>query len=334
MEKLTKKQRELYAFRQFFRLEPISLSGYTQDDFLLLCKLTRSFLRMKKIASEVEHEYLFVKENERRYQRFFQKEYDEILEKWVDLFLELNFESTLDIVNFFLGLMMKGYFSTNHKYCYDENNRASIDGWYSLDVIAGSGVCLSESDLLKDFLLKMGIDAAVMVNYVNGSYADFSGMVPKDVVKRVPPTRFGKQKLIFNLKWWNSARKSGNHAIVLIKDEKTKQLLLVDPTNLALATVVNPTLGVSVNGKVKYRLKPYLSHALVGSKQEFDLLTQLFDTKHKPTRSFLFQNKVSWINAKFVYKENKRKLDECYRETQPQLDSIGQQINMIKMKRR
>lgn len=329
---LTKEQKEFMLFKFYSNFSSMYTDFQVSEHFLDTYKPTLEFLQIKKLAALVNQDWIVVNKCYKKYEVEFADAYNFILEKWVNLFLELKFENTLEITSFFTYLMWSGFFSSNGEYCYDNSNRANIDGWYALDVISGHGVCLNESSMLKDFLLKLGIDAALMINYAKAGKV--TGAAPKycSFRKMTPIKQPSRIKYFFNKKWIERAKEMGNHTVVLTRDDVSDKLMIVDPTNLVLANIKSSKEAVGVNGKVKYKLNPLHSHALARSEQEYRLLSRLFEEQNFSADFTPVQYDLAWTHAYLIFRNNMSAIYDCYNETLPAIEKITKRLEKYRKK--
>lgn len=329
---LTKEQKEFLLFKFYSDFGGLYTDFQVSEHFLNAYQSTSNFLRIKKIAAAVNQDWIVVNKSYKKHEEEFSDAYNSILEKWVDLFLELKFETTLEITSFFTYLMWKGFFSSNGEYFYDNANRANIDGWYSLDVISGHGVCLNESSFLKDFLLKLGIDAALMINYARAGKVAGTAQQICNFRKMSPVQQPSIMKYVFNKKMIERAKEMGNHTVVLTRDDISDKLMIVDPTNLVLANIKSSREAIGVNGKVRYKLNPLHSHALARTEQECRLLSRLFEEQSYSSSFTCVQHDLAWTNAYLMFRNNMSAVYDCYNETLPAIEEVTKRLEKYRKK--
>lgn len=178
--------------------------------------------------------------------------YNSILKKFSKLARELNLNNSLEVSNLYTYLLWNGYFSVTGKNEYSIKDRILKEGIFSYNIMEGNGVCLDQSELLKDFLIKCGYNASTIINYSEkeNKYEKFK------FVSR----NCNKEKVKFNLLNQIIENIIGNHAFTLI-EEKDK-LYIYDPTNISISKLEDKNNSSIITGKGSSILKTNLSYLL------------------------------------------------------------------------
>ena len=93
--------------------------------------------------------------------------YNELLSKMSSLSKELNFQNSLELNILFSYLLWNGYLSKDKEYKFSSNDKKNIPGLFFSDIMDGRGVCLNNTEMLKDFLVFNGYSSAIVQNYYN-----------------------------------------------------------------------------------------------------------------------------------------------------------------------
>jgi len=101
------------------------------------------------------------KNNKERYGELL-LDYQRILDKTNILAKELKLINSLEYSLLFTYLIHRGYFSKYKILNKQVDGRKNIHGLYQLDIMAGKGVCLNFSEMLKDFLNNSGFNSATI----------------------------------------------------------------------------------------------------------------------------------------------------------------------------
>ena len=233
--------------------------------------------------------------------------YQNILEIYSDLVREFRLQNSLEIAILFTYLLWNGYFSAKGSHMYTNNRIASIEGLESFDVMNGKGACLGYSTMLRDFLITCGYDSANLLNIQDDN-------IKLTYTPKINRTQ-GKLKKITKFDEFVSktiTQYAGNHVFTLIIENG--QLYAYDPTNLALISIENINEAKIVNGKGKFKLKPYTSYIANLSKKSVSVLEKLHQGKN-------FKNPYTLYRFREIVKSLIQYLDE-------NVDIIGEFYNM------
>lgn len=154
---------QFYIFKEFLEddknidykeIERIrKLEGLSNNDVEKIADFADIAKKMKEQANsnlETYSEFLF--------------DYKRILEKTNILAQELKLTNSLEYSILFTYLIHKGYFSKHKTLNLQSNGRKNIPGLYQMDIMAGKGVCLNFSEMLKDLLNTSGFNSATIMS--------------------------------------------------------------------------------------------------------------------------------------------------------------------------
>jgi len=131
------------------KLAEISNLNYTQTvDVIIMSNTIKQFHEIKR-------------NNQEKYSDIFYH-YKQILEKTTNLARELKLTTSLEFSMLYTYLLYSGYFSKDRNLLIQSEGRKFITGLYAVDIMAGKGVCLNFSDMLKDFLNDSGFNSAII----------------------------------------------------------------------------------------------------------------------------------------------------------------------------
>ena len=294
--------------------------------FLDLCGSTTDFIKIHFHAYRVCDEHRNMLKSRRKLSPQFKQAYDDLLNNWVNLFNELDVTEPLEIAQLFSILLWNGYFSINKNLYYQYDDRANLTGWYSLDIMTGRGVCLNFSDMLKDLLLKMSVDAALLINYMDKVQRQ---NITSELVKRKYVQESKRHKIVMKL-ISPILRKFGNHAFVVIREQE--RLFAFDPTNLVCAHIKNLKSAQMIDGKGIFQLQVEDSYAYAKTNAEYYALDGIFETNHTYLPFTREEINDSWVNSYYKYKYNMDKVDMCYSDTLPAIKYISKKIKLLKRK--
>ena len=304
--------------------------GYTDNQFNRhrifnqLCGSTADFLMIHFEAFRVRDEHKNMLKSRRKLEKEFKGAYEAILNRWVELLIELNITEPIEIADFFSLLLWNGYFSVNKNLYYQSDDRANLQGWFSLDIMCGNGVCLNFSDMLKDLLNKMSIDAALLINYADKLKRN--NITRELIVQKMKEDK--PERKIF-LKLMNPLlKKYGNHAFVVIRDQN--KLFAYDPTNLLCANIKDIKQAVVIDGKGSFDLKLASSYAYARTNPEYSALDGVFELSSDIPSYTRSELKDAWISAYYMFKANQYLIDECYEDTLPAVKYIAKKIEKRK----
>ncbi len=190
----------------------------------------------------------------------FVESYKNIVEKTATfLNSELLVEDPITASIVFEYLLWKGYFSKNHLYQFDINDRKNNFSAFGADIMRGKGVCLNNAYMLSDILNSMDYKTFPSMCFVNAPNGfDKSVLPPIERTMYEPKTVI--EKLLYEKSKLMSVllspmiEKMGNHAIVSI--EYNNDYFAIDPTNLCFMTYYDENSLQSLNENIKFQLKP------------------------------------------------------------------------------
>lgn len=320
----SEEQKELLLFKFFLNIENKNeeIEKYiTGSDYTI-----RKYLKMeaKAIFAIVANDMMQESRNE--FSEKFDISYNAILENWIKLSSELKLTNSLELSNLFTYLLWNGYFSKTKVHNYQIEGRTLLDGFFSLDIMNGNGVCLNYSDMLKDFLNKSGINSSIIINYASKINRDNNA---PELIKRkkIEPKLHTKISTAF-LK--PLLKKTGNHASTLI-DEDGK-LYIYDPTNLICAKIDDFKTASLIDGTGTFELRPYLSYGYTNSESEKITLEKLFDSSNLDSPYNKEDINLAWNNSIPLFEANKSLIEDCYSETKNDIEKISDNLAKCRKK--
>lgn len=193
--------------------------------------------------------------------------YNDLLKKMSILAKELNFENSLELNILFSYLLWNGYLSVHKQYKFSSADKRNIDGLFFADIMDGKGVCLNNTEMLKDFLCYNGYPSAILQNFYNkSSKTDYKIQIAKQ-----RDNKKNRENIIKNI-----LKKNANHVYNLIEDNN--KLYIYDSTNLSMHKIINPYKSSLINGTGDFKLFPYRSYMLCYDTKEIALLDRLMTT--------------------------------------------------------
>lgn len=260
-----------------------------------------------------------IRKNRNKYSKIMY-DYNILLEKMSSLSKELNIANSLELNIFFSYLLWNGYLSKDREYNFKKEDKDKIMGLFFLDIMDGFGVCLDNSEMLKDFLNLNGYPSAVLQNFYDGKNLKVNYEVD---IERKTITDSTKKKLIERI-----LRKNANHAFNLIEDNGS--LYIYDVTNLLLQSIISPYSSEIVNGKGKFKIFPYRSYMSCANPQEIALLDKFIKAEDYPikyTREDLIS--ISEVNLELLSCYHTL-IDDFYAEVRPVIVGISNEVHKIK----
>ena len=189
-------------------------------------------------------------------------EYYKLLKKTLNLASELKLSSSIELSILYSYLLWNGYFSINHKNVCTLKNGINVPGSYCFDVANGVGVCLNYTEMLTDLLNKSGKKSATLLNCISQNVS-INNKLP---IKRNVKVSTNSQSLspkVANIP---------NHAFTLTHyNDKT---CIFDPTNLAMAKVINRRKAIFLGGDGIVSLDPITSYVFSKDKKSEDTLDE------------------------------------------------------------
>lgn len=323
MRELNSDERGHILFKSFLNFGGTQRRLNVNKSMLNLCSSTTDFILIKYQAHKACDYHREIVKSKRKLKKEFKTSYDRIIDTWAYVADSLRIDQPLELACFYTLLLWNGYFSQNKRLCYQEDNRANLSGWYSLDVMCGNGVCLNFSDLLKDLLLRKGVDAALLINYVEKMK---SNSIAKELITRRKIKASNQHK--FFLKLMNPIlKKHGNHAFVVIRDQD--KIFGYDPTNLLCANISNLCKAETIDGTGIFDLKVNDSYVFACSNREFSLLDDIITVDGEiPFTKQMIND--AWINVYYKFKRHSAILDEYYDYLYPAVKEIADRVKIKK----
>lgn len=249
--------------------------------------------------------------------------YKDLLKKISKLSQELNINNSLELSILFSYLLWNGYLSKDKSYKFQSSNRANLSGMLFADVANGIGVCINNSDMLKDVLNESGYNSCVLVNNLN-SFLDVCSIY---VIKRngvIDNKNIIKE--IMNIR-------KANHAFNLIEEQG--KIYAYDSTNLLLYNIDCQKYASLVNGFGKNMLFPYDSYSYCVDEKEVSLLDKLLAGKYTPK---IYTNEdyisVGTVNLDII-KNSSQLLEDFYTDAHQDIINISKEIDKnIKQRQR
>ena len=254
-------------------------------------------------------------------------EYRKILENYKKLAEELKVNDSLNLSHLFSHLLWNGYFSVTKEHHYNLNNRLMISGKYSLDVIKGSGVCLTYAELLANFLNVCDKEAALLNSLVPTKKGTIKINYYPEIERKFSSGKINHllfSSFMFFLK--PITKIVGNHAVTLIKDNS--KMFVYDPTNLAVLKINDKNSASIINGYGTISIKPMETLFLEPNCDPHNLSEQLilgnsFSPYSRKEIIFTFEEIIELV------KSNINLLDSAYDNIHHELEFISQQIDEI-----
>lgn len=253
------------------------------------------------------------------------KDYDTILDKFVQLCTEFDLSNSLEIANLFTYLLWNGYFSQNKNFEYKVDGRLNATNAYSFDIMNGIGVCLNISDMLNDILKKCGYSSIMFYNR-------FICLKHKDYIPKVKRNIEKQRKSLIKL-MVEHIFKVGNHVCVLIHEND--RFYLYDPTNLLILNVDTLKRSSMINcvGTIENQINS--SYKFISDKDKFneyildDLVSDLKNNINKKCfyDSTFFEN--SWINNSKKCAINNSLLESYYDDIKIHIDNIADKVKKL-----
>jgi len=252
--------------------------------------------------------------------------YDILLKSMNMLARELNINNSLELSIFFSYLLWNGYLSKNKKYRFCSDNLKKVVGLWFADIMNGTGVCLNNSDMLRDFLYMNNFNSTILSNHLHSfNKIDYSvPIVTKSISK--------EQNIFDNIVSSVINFRKANHAFNLIEDNS--QLYIYDSTNLELFNVTGAYRVKLVNGYGKSDLFPYKSYRLCFNIEQSRLLDKLFDSDFYSSPYNRDDLKNSSRSTITLLNYNKILLDYFYDEVRPYIRGISNELDKIKVKKK
>ncbi len=320
---MTDEERKYKIFKIFY---------YNSEDEQLIKKLGESITKYKFINS-VYYDTMkegilanaiagLVRENRDKYSKVM-LEYKILLEKMSYLAKELNLQNSLELNILFSYLLWNGYLSKNKEYRFNSNDKKNIPGLFFADIMDGFGVCLNNSEMLKDFLNHNGYISSLCQNFFNNK-SEVNNIIN---IERKNDEVESKKNLIERI-----LKRKPNHVFNIIED--SNQLYIYDSTNLLLHKIINPYESTLINGKGNFKLFPYQSYMNCANSQEIELLDKLITTDNYSspyTKEDLISTSEIILE---IIQSSRTLLEEFYTDVRPNILCISEMTDKIKSRNR
>ncbi len=320
-------------------MNKINFAGMTQEQALLTCfKLLLENRNVKaadvfnQLPIEFQTSYSeeqlfgyekdlaeFMTEFHKNYQKYNYaetlKKYRTILKIYSKLADELRIETSIENAHLLTYLLWNGYLSKDHKYYFDKNRKCLIGG-LALTIMNGAGVCLNNSELLKDFLLERGFPTATVVNFAPScSNKNYHNPVKKNIVHSIQDicSSTGDQL-------------AGNHAFNLIHDYG--QFYIYDSTQMTLLNCDNRKKATVIDGKSSYELIIPNGFLLnITSNKSLAVLNDYYNDEYSTCPYGNGAYMTTWSHCAEKINRNQSLLADCYQEARPMIDDIAKVLS-------
>lgn len=281
-----------------------------------------NIMKEAKMANRIHCE---IKENRTNYSDVMYN-YNIILENMLNLSKELNLDNSLELCILFSYLLWYGYLSKNREYKFNPNNKKIIPGLFFSSIMDGRGVCLHNSEMLKDFLNLCDYNCVMLENHSKMAIKAGYNIAIKRTCVDTEKTKF--------IKLFDAIYKYGkpNHAFNLI--EENNNFYIYDSTNLLLLSVINMYKSKVINGEEIVKLFPYKSYMLCVERNEIEILDEFIDNQ---VYSFPYQNYDLAVTSDItleLLKYHKNLLDDFYTEIKPNIMEISKETDKIVRQRK
>jgi len=265
-----------------------------------------------------------IEENRKKYANLMYY-YNNILKNMTILSKELNLESSLELCIMFSYLLWNGYLSKNREYRFNSKDINRIPGFLFTDIIEGKGVCLNNTEMLKDFLNQNEYVSAMLESHYN----IFSKINYKMNLSRKSDD---KENAISTIIKEVIKRKKANHVSNLI--EENNKIYIFDPTNLIIQSVINKEEIETINGTGIHRTFLYQSYMLCATPSERKLLDRLVtSTQYEcpyDKNDFVTTSKINLE----ILKSSTCLIEDFYYAIKPYIDNISTEINKTKIRKK
>lgn len=265
----------------------------------------------------------------KKYYKTLRDSYKNILKNYKNLADELHINSALELSHLFTYMLWNGYYSATKEHHYSMKDRILVINFGFLDIVRGSGVCLSYSECLQDYLLMCGKNASILsckdpkekpIEIDYKPQIEFKGEIKfKDLLELFLPP------LILS----NIGDDDANHAITLIKDNNN--FFAYDPTNLLVLNIINKNTSEIINGKGFFKLYPIGTLCTNITQNSELLLKEFINSSFTPafTRKEII---FSFENTMELIMNNIPLLDDAYDNIHSELQSIVDNYERLKVK--
>lgn len=258
-----------------------------------------------------------IRDNRQHYTEIMEK-YTELLNKMSYLARKLNMENSLELSILYSYLLWNGYLSKNKDYVFSSADKKYITGLFFTDIMDGRGVCLNNSEMLKDFLKVTGYTSSVMQSYYNDT-ATRNYKIGINIRNDEPEEKLSVLKKFL--------KKDANHVFNLIEEDN--KLYIFDPTNLSLHKIINQYKSSLINGKGDFKLYPYQSYMNCANIKEVELLDKFLTTDYYSS-PFIKGDLISIAEINLEIIRNSRSLlEDFFIEAYPYIIGISEEKSKI-----
>lgn len=217
----------------------------------------------------------------------FYRAYLNIVRRTAELINTLGIKDNLVKCSFFYYLLWSGFFSQNHKFIYQTQDRISNLSALGADIMLGKAACLNNADMLSRILRSTGAESYIMACDVpnikaNPALAESSKLEIHSILKDVPNSHIaGLDKGLEGLK----ILEMGNHAVSLFNYQDA--YYLADPTNLTFLSITDLLEATYTGEDVVAQLKPKATLMLEDIDAEYfkELIFRTFLDSDRPPLS-------------------------------------------------
>lgn len=321
---MTKEERKYKTFKLFYHnsgSEEIKEIERQIRNNKFLNSDSYNIMKEAKIANRIHQE---IKENRSNYSDVMY-DYGIILQNMIKLSKELNLYASLELSILFSYLLWYGYLSKNKEYKFKSCDRKIIPGLFFSNIMDGRGVCLNNSEMLKDFLNLFGYNCAMLENQYS-----LTTKVEHKIDIKTSSEEKEKKKIIQLIEKIYMLGKA-NHVFNLIEDNSN--LYIYDSTNLLLLSIIDMYRSKLINGEGMFKLFPYQSYMLCACPNEIELLDKFIN---QSVYISLFQNNDLIVINEFILKLltfSKNLLEDFYMEIKPNIIAISKETDKIVRKK-
>lgn len=321
LQSLISEERRYKVFEVFYRNSANQKLIKELEQLIIKHKfIDRASYNMMKEAKIANRLHFEIQENRSNYSEVMYN-YSIILQNMSNLGKELNISNSLELCILYSYLLWHGYLSKNKEYKFSSNNRKLITGLFFADIMDGRGVCLDNSEMLKDFLNLCEYNCVMLENRYN--------LFTKLNYKININTESEEEVNIKIIQIIESICKSvqANHVFNLIEDNDG--FYIFDSTNLLLQGIINMYSSKLINGEGRFKLFPYKSYMLCASHSEIELLDKFI---RNPVYISPYQNSdliaVSEVLLQLL-NCSKSLLEDFYNEIIPNINIISEETDKI-----
>ena len=209
----------------------------------------------------------------------------------------------------------------NREYKFNPNNKKIIPGLLFSNIMDGRGVCLNNSEMLKDFLNLCEYNCIMLENYSKNDIKAGYSIAIKRMCEDKEEVKF--IKLMETI----SKMRKPNHVFNLI--EENNNFYIYDSTNLLLLGIINMYKSKLINGEGTFKLFPYQSYMLCANRNEIEMLDRFIGNK---VYNFSYQSRDLVVTSDItleMLKCCKNLLCDFYKEVKPNIMEISKETDKI-----